>query len=353
MQFTTLGDSDLSVSHIGLGTMTFGEQNSECESFALLDHAVVAGINFIDTAEMYPVYPKAETYGASECIIGRWLNKTGNRDKLVIATKVAGPSRSLIWIRNGALNVTGADIIAACDASLKRLQTDYIDLYQIHWPNRKAPIFGQLYFDPVGESETCSIEEQLEALQCLHAAGKIRYVGVSNETAYGVGEFVRLAEVKGLPRIVSVQNAYNLLNRSVENGIDESLHRYGLSLLAYSPLAFGRLTMKYENGAKIGQATEPRGRLDLFPVNWSPRYLRPEVAEACEHYRCVASDYGLTLTQLALAFCYRNSKVSSTVIGSTTLEQLQQCLNADQVMLPLELLAEIDAIRWKIRDPAQ
>lgn len=353
MRYTILGDSDLTVSRICLGTMTFGEQNSESEAFALLDHAIAAGVNFIDSAEMYPVYPKAETCGESERIVGRWLQRNGRRDQLIIASKVAGPSRSLSWIRNGRFDVTAADIVAACDASLQRLQTDYIDLYQLHWPNRRAPIFGQLYFDPEGEAALSSIHEQLHALKSLQDAGKIRYVGVSNETAYGVGEFVHAAAGEDLPKIVSTQNAYSLLNRSVENGLDESLYRYRVGLLAYSPLAFGRLTMKYEQGPAIGAAAEPRGRLDLFPSNWSPRYLRPEIADACRRYQQLAEACGLSLTTLALAFCYRNPKVASTIIGSTSLQQLQQCLAAEQIELNADTLQAIDTVRWQIRDPAQ
>ncbi|MEY2633891.1 MAG: hypothetical protein RIR00_2545 [Pseudomonadota bacterium] len=356
MRYVQLGHSDLRVSHVCLGTMTFGEQNSEAEAHAQLDQARAAGVNFIDTAELYPVMPRASTCGASERIIGNWLAAApGRRQQVVLATKVAGPARGMTWIRKGAPDVSPADIIAACEGSLRRLQTDYIDLYQLHWPNRKLPIFGQLYFQPEGEFPTSSIEAQLRALDQLVRDGKVRHIGVSNESAYGVGEFIRLAEHAGLTRIVSVQNGYNLLNRSVENGLDEALHRHGVALLAYSPLAFGRLCMKYDAGPAMGQATPPRGRLEVFPPQWSPRYMRPLIGAAARRYAELAADHGLTPTALALAYCYANPKVASTLIGATTPQQLAENLAVAQAApeLGAELLAAIDAIRWEFRDPAQ
>ena len=244
MNTIPLGQSGLQVTPICLGTMTFGEQVDQAASFAILDRAVERGINFVDTAEMYAVPARAETFNATEKIIGNWMTaRPGVRQKLVIATKVAGPSRGMPWIRGGSADLTGADIIAACDASLQRLQTDVIDLYQIHWPARHVPMFGGLYYNPKHDNPSVtSIRMQLEALGTLVKAGKVRAVGLSNETPYGVHEFVRLAEQHGLPRVATVQNAYCLLNRSVENGLDETLHRLGVSLLAYSPLAFGLLT---------------------------------------------------------------------------------------------------------------
>ncbi len=247
MQNTTLGRSDLSVSPICLGTMTFGEQVDEAATHALLDHAVARGINFIDTAEMYPVPARADTFSVTESFIGRWLAaRPGLRHKIVLATKVAGPARGYNWIREGSADLRAQDIVQACEDSLRRLQTEVIDLYQIHWPNRHVPMFGGLYFDPAKDQPVTGMHEQLEALQQLVRAGKVRHIGLSNETPYGVGEFVRLAEQHGLPRIVSVQNPYSLVNRVVDNGLDEALHRHGVGLLAYSPLGFGTLTGKYD-----------------------------------------------------------------------------------------------------------
>ncbi len=255
METIRLGRSDLQVSRICLGTMTFGEQNTEADGHSQLDYAFSRGVNFIDTAEMYPVRPRAETYGQTERIVGTWL-KRQPRDRVVLATKVAGPGR-MPWIRNGD-DLTPAGIRAAVDESLRRLQTDYIDLYQIHWPARNAPIFGQLSFDPQKERECTSIQAQLEVMGDLVQAGKIRYFGVSNETPWGVAEFVRLAEQYGLPRIATVQNPYNLVNRSFEQGLDEACFRTDVSLLVYSPLAFGQLTGKYLSGDTANRSSMPK-----------------------------------------------------------------------------------------------
>src|SRR5207253_758683 len=327
METIRLGRSDLQVSRICLGTMTFGEQNSEAEGHSQLDYAVSRGINFIDTAEMYPVKPRAETYGSTERIVGTWL-KHQQRDRIVLATKVAGPAR-MPWIRNGG-DLTPDSIRAAVDASLARLQTDYIDLYQIHWPARNAPIFGQKQFDPANERECASIQAQLEAMGELVRAGKIRYVGVSNETPWGVAEFVKQAELHGLPRIATIQNPYNLLNRSFEQGLDEACFRTDVSLLVYSPLAFGQLTGKYLGGDLAnpvfdGQA---KGRLTRFPPDWSPRYLRPESLAAAARYVTLAREHGLSPATLALAWSYSRWFAASTIIGATSLEQLRENIDA-------------------------
>ena len=254
MKTIQLGKSDLHVTPICLGTMTFGEQVNEATAHTILDRSLERGVNFIDTAEMYAVPPRAETYNATEKIIGNWLAKTpGARQKLVIATKVAGPSRGMPWIRGGSSNLTAADIVAACEDSLKRLKTDVIDLYQIHWPVRHVPMFGGIYYDPAKENVGgTSIQVQLDAMQTLVKAGKVRAIGLSNETPYGVHEFVRLAEQHGLPRVATVQNAYCLLNRTVENGLDETMRHLGVSLLAYSPLGFGLLSGKYDASGVSG-----------------------------------------------------------------------------------------------------
>jgi aryl-alcohol dehydrogenase-like predicted oxidoreductase len=347
MEKITLGNSDLTVSRICLGTMTFGEQNSEAEAHSQLDYALARGINFIDTAEMYPVMPRAETAGRTEAYIGSWLKKSGKRSQVVLATKAAGPSRGMTWIRNGQSDFDAANLRAAVDNSLKRLQTDYIDLYQLHWPSRNAPIFGQLAFDPDKEHTCVAIEDTLATLDELIKAGKIRYVGVSNETPWGVCEFIKQAEARGLPRIVSIQNAYNLVNRSFENGLDETCFRENVGLLAYSPLAFGQLTAKYLDNPKA------HGRLTLFPPNWSPRYLRPSVAEATKRYASLARANGMTPAQLALAWCYSRWFVASTIIGATTMPQLQEDIDALSVKLPEQAIEGINAIHREFTNPAQ
>jgi aryl-alcohol dehydrogenase-like predicted oxidoreductase len=352
MQHVSLGQSSLKVTSICLGTMTFGQQVGEELAHSLLDHAVARGIDFIDTAEMYSVPARRETFGATERIIGNWFAaRPGARDKVVLATKVAGPSRNMDWVRNGSGNLTPADIVQACDDSLKRLRTDRIDLYQIHWPNRNAPAFGALYFDPKQDREYTSIREQLEAFAGLVKAGKVRYIGLSNETPWGVSEFVRLAELHGLPRVATVQNPYALINRSLDNGLDETLYRLGVSLLAYSPLAFGSLTGKYDESGFA--APETVGRLAAFESMRKQRWGRADSLAAARLYNALARKHGLTPTQLALAFCYTSWRVTSTIIGVTNRQQLDENIDALSVKLSPEILAEIDAIRWKHRDPAQ
>jgi aryl-alcohol dehydrogenase-like predicted oxidoreductase len=349
----SLGTSGLSVSRICLGTMTFGEQVAEADAHAILDHALARGVDFIDTAEMYSVPARAETYGATETIIGRWLAaRPGVRQRIVLATKVAGPSRGMPWIRGDDAGLTKAEIIAACEGSLRRLRTDWIDLYQIHWPARHVPMFGVLSFDPAKDKPCASIQEQLEALDTLVRAGKVRAVGLSNETPYGVHEFVRLAEQHGLPRVATVQNPYCLINRSYENGLDETCYRLGVGLLAYSPLGFGLLTGKYDDTGLV-HAGPPQGRMALFESMRKQRWGRPEALTAARRYNALAREHGLTPTQLALAFCYHNWRVASTIIGVTSLAQLDACLDAWDVTLSPELLEAIDRIRWEIRDPAQ
>ncbi|MBX3618669.1 MAG: aldo/keto reductase [Rhizobacter sp.] len=352
MQSITLGRSDLRVTPICLGTMTFGQQVGEALAHTLLDRAVERGVNFIDTAEMYSVPARRETYGATERIIGTWLAaRPGMRSRIVLATKVAGPSRNMDWIRNGAVDLSPTDIVQACDDSLKRLQTDCIDLYQIHWPNRNAPAFGALYFDPKHDKAQTSIRDQLEAFAGLVKAGKVRYIGLSNETPWGVSEFVRLADEHGLPRVATVQNPYALTSRALDNGLDETLYRCGVSLLAYSPLAFGALTGKYDDTGF--EAPQELGRMASFESSRKQRWGRPEALDAARLYNALARRHGLTPTQLALAFCYRSWRVASTIIGVTNAQQLEENLDAWSVQLSPDLLKEIDAIRWKHRDPAQ
>lgn len=348
-----LGRSALRVTPIGLGTMTFGEQVDTPGSHALLDHALARGINLIDTAEMYAVPARRETYGATETIIGQWFaSRPGARQRVVLASKVAGPSRNMDWVRGGARDLRAQDIVQACDDSLRRLQTDHIDLYQIHWPNRNAPSFGALYFDPAKHTENTSIHEQLQALAQLVQAGKVGAIGLSNETPWGVSQFLKVAEQHGLPRVATVQNPYALTNRSVDNGLDEVLHHEQVSLLAYSPLAFGALTGKYDDIGLHDPAQRP-GRLALFDAFKAQRWGRPESLAVAKCYNALARDHGLSPTQMALAFCYTNWRVASTLIGVTSMGQLDACIDAWGTTLSPELLAAIDAIRWTHRDPAQ
>jgi aryl-alcohol dehydrogenase-like predicted oxidoreductase len=351
MQTIQLGQSELRVTPICLGTMTFGEQVSEQDSHAILDRGVAAGINFLDTAEMYSVPPRAETFGSTEAIIGRWLAaRPGMRGKIVLASKVAGPSRGMPWVRGGE-GLTGADILASCEASLRRLQTDVIDLYQIHWPERHVPSFGDLYYRPEKETSKTTIYEQLEAMKKLVREGKVRHIGLSNETPWGVHEFVRVAEQFDLPRVATVQNPYSLTSRAVDNGLDETMHRLGVSLLAYSPLAFGALTGKYDAGGL--DAPEVRqSRLAKFERMRGQRWARPEALAAARRYSALARQHGLTPTRMALAWCYGNWRVASTIIGVTTIAQLDEDIAAWGTKLAPELIAEIDKVRWEIRDPA-
>jgi aryl-alcohol dehydrogenase-like predicted oxidoreductase len=352
MQKIQLGRSDLKVAPICLGTMTFGEQVDEATSHAILDRALESGIDFIDTAEMYAVPARAETYGATETIIGRWLaQRPGMRQRIVLATKVAGPSRGMPWVREGT-GMTAKDIVSSCENSLRRLQTDVIDLYQIHWPERHVPAFGQIYYDPKKETSQTPILEQLEAMDKLVKQGKVRYIGLSNETPYGVHEFVRLAEQHGLPRIASVQNVYCLINRSLEIGLDDTMHRLGVGLLAYSPLGFGLLTGKYDVSGTTGPDAPMNARIARFETVRKQRWGRAESLAGARRYNALAREHGLTPTQMALAFCYTKWQVASTIIGVTTVAQLDEDLDAWGTTLAPEVLAAIDKIRWELRDPA-
>ena len=343
MEYRQLGSSDLRVSALALGTMTFGEQNSEADAHAQLDYAVSRGVNFIDTAEMYPVAPRAETVHRTESYIGSWL-KRQPRDKLLVATKIAGPGRGFGWIRNGP-RIDREHITAAIDGSLRRLQTDYVDLYQIHWPDRYVPMFGSTSYDVIQERETTPIAEQLQVLAELVRAGKVRHIGLSNETPWGVSEFVRCAEQLGLPKIVSVQNAYHLMNRTFESGLAETCHHANVGLLPYSPLAFGWLTGKY--------ITDPNahGRITLFP-NFGQRYAKVNVPPATKEYMRIAQDAGLTPATLALAFARTRWFTSSVILGATTLEQLKENLDSAKVTLSKEVLEKIEAVHRLYPNPA-
>jgi aryl-alcohol dehydrogenase (NADP+) len=344
MQYKQLGKSDLKVSEICVGTMTFGQQNTIEDAHQQLDYAVAQGVNFIDTAEMYPVPTHAETYGSTESYIGEWL-KHQQRDQLIIATKIAGPGRGFKWVRDGAKAIDRDNLKQAVDDSLKRLQTEYIDLYQIHWPDRYVPIFGQTVYDPSKERKTVPIAEQLSVFADLIQAGKIRYVGLSNETPWGVSEFSHVAQQLGLPKVVSIQNAYNLLNRVFDSALAEVSYRENIGLLAYSPLGFGLLSGKYLH-------SEPENaRVTLFK-GFGQRYLKPNVNEAVAAYVEIAQRHQLSPVQLALAFVRSRWFVTSTIIGATTLEQLKENLDSLNVVLNEEILAEIDAVHSRYPNPA-
>lgn len=348
MERRQLGQTDLMVSKVCLGTMTFGEQNTEADAHSQLDYALERGINFIDTAEMYPVMASPDTQGATERYIGSWLKKTGRRADIVLATKVAGPNKMMPWIRGAKHNLDATNIRAAVEDSLRRLNTDYIDLYQIHWPSRNLPIFGANRFDPEGERPAVPIEETLGALDEMVRAGTIRHIGVSNESAWGVCEYIKQAEMRGLPRIATVQNLYNLTARHFETSLmDEVCYREGVSLLAYSPLAFGQLTAKYLDDPNAV------GRLTVFPKNWSPRYVRPAVLAATAEYAALARAHGLKPAQMALAWCYSRWFVTSTIIGATNLTQLKENIDAADLMLSAEVMKGIDEIHARYMNVGQ
>lgn len=344
MEYRQLGRSDLKVSALCLGSMTWGEQNSEAEGFAQIDRAKACGINFLDTAEMYPVPPRRDTYGATERIIGNYFKARGNRADWVLASKVAGPGNGIDYIRGGQLKHNRRHIVAALDDSLKRLQTDWIDLYQLHWPERSTNFFGQLSYRHQ-EQDFTPLQETLEVLGDQVKAGKIRHVGLSNETAWGAMKYLQLADSLDLPRAVSIQNPYNLLNRSFEVGLAEVAMREQCGLLAYSPLAFGMLSGKYENGARPANA-----RITLF--SRFARYTNPQAIAACSRYVRLAEDHGLDPAQMALAFVTRQSFVTSNIIGATSLEQLESNLGSLSLELGEELLAAIEAIHREQPNPA-
>ena len=345
MIYRSLGKTDLEVSVLALGSMTWGEQNSEAEGFAQIERAGAAGINFIDTAEMYPVPPRAETCGATETIIGNYFRRHGGRDRWIIASKAAAPGNGISHIRGGRPHHDRANLIAALDGSLRRLQTDYIDLYQLHWPDRQTNYFGQLGYRHDPDAYITPIEESLEVLDELVKSGKIRHVGLSNETPWGVHRFLHLAETRGWPRVVSIQNPYNLLNRSFEVGLAEMAIREQVGLLAYSPLAFGLLSGKYENGARPAGA-----RLTLFER--FQRYNNPQARRAASAYIALAREHGVDPAQLALAYVTSRPFLTSNIIGATSLAQLDSNLASLDLQLSDELLAGVERIHTEQPNPA-
>lgn len=344
MEYRTLPGSTLHVSAICLGTMTFGQQNSEAEGHAQLDYAFARGVNFIDTAEMYPVPPRADTVHATERIVGSWLARQ-DRDKVVLATKATGASRGLPWIRGGQHAFTRANLRAAVEDSLRRLQTDYIDLYQLHWPERNTPMFGEFVYDPAKERPFTPPRETLEALAELVDEGKIRHIGLSNEWPWGLMQFLNAAREYQLPRVVSVQNAYSLLNRTWETAMLEFCHREQIALLPYSPMAFGLLSGKYLRNPQA------RGRVTEFD-GFAQRYSKPGVPEAVAAYAALAEAHGLSPAQLALKFVYSRWFVASTIIGATSLAQLEENLNAWEAPWSEALEQAVADIRLRWFNPA-
>ena len=348
MEHRLLGDTGISVSKICLGSMTWGEQNSEADAHQQLDYAVAHGVNFIDTAEMYPVPPCRETYATTERYIGSWLKQRGKRDDLVLASKIAGPTsanRLESYIRNGN-DFSRAQILAACEASLSRLQTDYLDLYQLHWPERQTNFFGRLGVSSLAEDESFTpFEEIVDAMGELVKQGKIRSYGLSNETPWGTLNYLQLADSQAeKPRVASVQNPYNLLNRSYEVGMSEISLRENIPLLAYSPLAFGVLSGKYRHGAM------PAGsRLALFER--FQRYTKPKAFEAVERYAAIAEQAGISLATLSLAFVTQQDFVASNIIGATTLEQLRENIASAEVTLSSDIIEAINAVHAEISNP--
>ncbi|MDT0178078.1 NADP(H)-dependent aldo-keto reductase [Enterobacter sp. BRE11] len=345
MHYHRIPHSTLEVSQLGLGTMTFGEQNSEADAHQQLDFALASGINFIDTAEMYPVPPRPETQGLTEQYIGSWLKARGSRDKVILASKVAGPSRGAdASIRpNQALD--RKNIRDALDASLKRLNTDYLDLYQLHWPQRQTNYFGKLGYQYSETATPVTLLETLEALTEQVRAGKIRYIGVSNETAWGVMRYLQLAEKHELPRIVTIQNPYSLLNRSFEVGLAEISQHEGVELLAYSSLAFGTLSGKYLNGAK------PAGARNTLFSRFT-RYSGEQSQRAIAEYVALAQKHQLDPSQMALAYVRQQPFVASTLLGATTLEQLKINIDSFNLTLDAEVLEGIEAIHRRYTYPA-
>ena len=344
MKYTTLPNTDIKISKICLGTMTFGEQNTEAEGHTQMDYALENGVNFFDTAEMYSVPGRKETYGSTEKIIGTWFKKSGNREKIILASKIAGPNPGLSHIREN-MDFSPESIALSIDKSLSRLQTDYIDLYQLHWPERKTNFFGQRGFKVQDDAWEDNIHNVLQTLEGFIKQGKINHIGLSNETPWGIMRFLEESKYQSLPRIKTIQNPYSLLNRLFENASAEICIRENVGLLAYSPMAFGVLSGKFLTGEN-----HPNARIKLFPQ--FARYNSPQCAEATRLYNEIAKKNGLTLTELSLAFVTQQAFVSSTIIGATTMEQLKENISSINVTLSEEIFKEINEVQAIIPDPA-
>lgn len=346
MEYRPLGRTGLKVSVISLGTMTFGEQNSEAEGHALMDRALDAGVNFFDAAELYPISPRPETQGRTEEIIGTWMKARGTRDKVIVASKVVGKNPTLPWFRGENHVLDRANIAAAVDGSLKRLQTDVIDVYYLHWPDRKSNRFGKLGYEHDPEDTFTPLEETLEALAEQVKAGKIRHVALSNETPWGLHRYLTLAETRDLPRMACIQNPYNLLNRTFEVGLAEMAIREEVPLVAYAPLAGGALSGKYRGGAR------PEGaRITLWPKRYA-RYMKPRAQVATDQYVTLARAAGLDPSQMAIAYTLSRPFLASSIIGATTMEQLETNLGAVDLRLTDDVLAAIEAVHLGNPDPA-
>jgi len=344
MNYKKLGNTDLDVSTICLGTMTWGEQNSQEEGFEQMNYALEQGINFFDTAELYAVPPKKETYGKTEEIIGNWFNTKKNREKIILATKIAG--NGLSWIRNGGFQYDEKNITEAVEKSLLRLKTDYIDLYQLHWPERKSNYFGKLSYKHQEQEENWNdFEKILTVLNKFIKQGKIRYIGLSNETAWGLSKFLEISKTKNLPRMVSVQNPYSLLNRTYEIGLAEVSIREQSGLLAYSPLASGYLSGKYRNGQM-----PKNSRMDLFFDSW-PRYRTPNGEIAIDKYFEISKKHNLNFAQMSLKFCEIQPFMTSVIIGATTMEQLKINIESVNVNLNEEIIKDINNIQKLYPNP--
>jgi len=345
MQYSELGRTGIKVSKLCLGSMTWGDQNTEMEGHAQLDRALDAGINFIDTAEMYPIPPQQRTYGRTEEIIGTWLTSHRNRDKVILATKITPPGKNRPWIRGETNKLDRRNIELAVNASLKRLQTDYIDLYQIHWPERNANNFGQLNYTHTPERDGTPIEETLEALQAMITSGKVRHIGVSNETAWGLNEYLRIAQKNSWGRIVSVQNPFSLLNRTFEINLSEIALREQVGLLAYSPLGFGVLSGKYLHGQQPANA-----RLTLY--TGFKRYRNDQAVKITAKYVQLALDHGLQPTQMALAFILTRPFLTSVIIGASSVAQLESNIASLQLTLSDQILGQIEALHTEQPNPS-
>jgi len=342
MNYKKLGNTDINISTICLGTMTWGEQNTQNEAFDQMNYALDQGVNFWDTAELYAVPPKAETYGHTEVIIGNWFEQTKKREKVILATKVGGPSRK--YMRGGENSFFGKNLTEALDGSLKRLKTDYIDLYQLHWPERNVNNFGKLGYEHK-ENNWNKFEDVLGDLEKHIQSGKIRYVGLSNETPWGVLGYLQLSKDKNLPRMMSIQNPYSLLNRSYEVGLAEVSIRENIGCLAYSPLASGYLSGKYRNG------NLPKGSRMQRDYDFWTRYRKPNMENAVEEYYKISKKYNLDMSQMSIKFCEIQQFMTSVIIGATTMEQLKTNIESVKVNLDLETIKEINEVQKKYPNP--